>query len=102
MQDAKDSIPVAQLAMMQAKEQYDLASGRYKVGLGDAVELKDAENTYRQAQLEYYSNLMKYNIAAANLERVTGAPIASQTHEEPSTTEIQTETPQDNTQDGNL
>lgn len=102
MQDAKDSIPVAQLAMMQAKEQYDLASGRYKVGLGDAVELKDAENTYRQAQLEYYSNLMKYNIAAANLERVTGAPIASQTHEEPSTTEIQTETPQENTQDGNL
>lgn len=74
-QNAKDSIPVAELAMMQAKEQYDLASGRYNVGLGDAVELKDAENTYRQAQLEYYSNLMNYNIAAANLERVTGAPI---------------------------
>ena len=76
LQNAKDSIPVSQLAMMQAKEQYDLASGRYKVGLGDAVELKDAENTYRKAQLEYYSNLMNYNIAAANLERVTGAPIA--------------------------
>lgn len=75
LQNAKDSIPVSQLAMMQAKEQYDLASGRYKVGLGDAVELKDAENTYRKAQLEYYSNLMNYNIAAANLERVTGAPI---------------------------
>lgn len=75
LENAKDSIPVAELAMMQAKEQYDLASGRYKVGLGDAVELKDAENTYRQAQLEYYSNLMNYNIAAANLERVTGAPI---------------------------
>ena len=77
LQNAKDSIPVSQLAMMQAKEQYDLASGRYKVGLGDAVELKDAENTYRKAQLEYYSNLMNYNIAAANLERVTGAPIAA-------------------------
>ena len=75
LQNAKDSIPVSSLAMMQAKEQYDLASGRYKVGLGDAVELKDAENTYRQAQLEYYSTLMNYNIAAANLERVTGAPI---------------------------
>ena len=77
LQNAKDSIPVSQLAMMQAKEQYDLASGRYKVGLGDAVELKDAENTYRKAQLEYYSNLMNYNIAAANLERVTGAPITA-------------------------
>lgn len=81
LQNAKDSIPVSQLAMMQAKEQYDLASGRYKVGLGDAVELKDAENTYRKAQLEYYSNLMNYNIAAANLERVTGAPIAANVNE---------------------
>lgn len=75
LQNSKDSIPVSSLAMLQAKEQYDLASGRYKVGLGDAVELKDAENTYRQAQLEYYSTLMNYNIAAANLERVTGAPL---------------------------
>lgn len=73
--NAQDSIPVAELAMIQAKEQYDLASGRYKVGLGDAVELKDAETTYRQAQLEYYANLMNYNIAAANIERVIGAPI---------------------------
>ncbi len=75
LQNAKDSIPVSALAMTQAKEQYDLASGRYKVGLGDAVELKDAENTYRKSQLEYYSNLMNYNISAANLERVTGSPI---------------------------
>ena len=43
--------------------------------MGDAVELKDAENTYRQAQLEYYSDLMNYNISAANMERVIGAPI---------------------------
>ena len=73
--NAKDSIPVATLAMMEAKEQYSLASGRYKVGLGDAIELKDAENTYLTAQLEYYSNLMNYNISLANLERVIGAPV---------------------------
>lgn len=75
-QNARDSIPVAALAMMEAKEQYDLANGRYKVGFGNAIELKDAENTYRTAQLEYYANLMNYNIAVANLERVTGMPIA--------------------------
>ena len=73
--NARDSIPVAELAMMQAKEQYDLASGRYKVGLGDAIELKDAANTYRNSELDYYSNLMNYNISVANLERVTGMPI---------------------------
>lgn len=81
-QNAKDSIPVSALAMVQAKEQYNLASGRYKVGLGDAVELKDAENTYRNAQLEYYSNLMNYNIAEANLERVTGTPIKPSENED--------------------
>ncbi len=81
LQNSKDSIPVAALAMMQAKEQYDLASGRYKVGLGDAIELKDAETTYRQSQLSYYSTLMNYNIAAANLERVTGSPINSSSND---------------------
>ena len=80
--NSKDSIPVSQLAMLQAKEQYDLASGRYKVGLGDAVELKDAETTYKQAQLDYYSILMNYNVAAANLERVTGSPISSESQQE--------------------
>lgn len=73
--NAQDSIPVAKLSMEQAKEQYDLASGRYKVGLGDAIELKDAENTYRNAQLDYYRTLLDYNVAAANIERVIGSPI---------------------------
>lgn len=75
LNNAQDSIPVAKLSMSQAKEQYNLASGRYKVGMGDAIELKDAETTYRNAQLDYYSTLLNYNTAAANVERVIGAPI---------------------------
>lgn len=73
--NAQESVPVALSSMKEAKEQYDLASGRYKVGMGDAVELKDAENTYRNAQLSYYNTLTQYNITAANLEKVVGAPI---------------------------
>lgn len=73
--NAQDSIPVAKLSMKQAKEQYALASGRYKVGMGDAIELKDAENTYRTSQLDYYSTLMNYHVAAANIERVIGSPV---------------------------
>lgn len=73
--NAQETIPVAKSSMNQAKEQYDLASGRYKVGMGDAVELKDAENTYRNSQLNYYNSLTQYNISAANLEKVVGAPI---------------------------
>lgn len=73
--NAQETIPVAKSSMNEAKEQYDLASGRYKVGMGDAVELKDAENTYRTAQLNYYNALTQYNITAANLEKVVGSPI---------------------------
>lgn len=77
LQNAQESVPVARSSMMVAKEQYELASGRYKVGMGDAIELKDAETTYRNSQLSYYNTLMQYNIAASNLEKVVGAPIPS-------------------------
>ena len=73
--ELEDSIPVSKMALSQAKEQYDLANGRYKVGLGDAIEFKDAENTYRNAQLDYYKTLLDYNVAAANLEKVVGIPL---------------------------
>ncbi len=77
MTNAQESITVAKLSMDQAKEQYDQASGRYKVGLGDAIELKDAETTYRNAQLDYYNSLLNYHVSAANLERLMGVPLQS-------------------------
>jgi len=70
-----DGIRVARLAMEAAKEQQYQAARRYQVGYGDAIEFKDSENTYLNAQLDYYSALLQYNINAAELERVIGAPI---------------------------
>lgn len=75
LHNAQQSIPVSRLSMNQAQEQYNLASGRYKVGLGDAIELKDAENTFRNAQLDYYNSLLNYSVSAANIERVIGTPV---------------------------
>ena len=72
---AQESVSVAKLSMEQAKEQYDQASGRYKVGLGDAIELKDAETTYRNSQLDYYNAILNYHVSAANLEKLMGAPL---------------------------
>ena len=46
--------------------------------MGDVIELKDAETTYRNAQLSYYKALLDYNISAANLERVVGVPIVAE------------------------
>ena len=73
--NSHDSLDVAKLALQQAKERQYLAFRRYQVGLGDAIEFKDSENTYLNAQLDYYNNLLNYNINAAELERVIGAPI---------------------------
>ncbi len=73
--NSHDSIAVAKLALQQAKEQQYQAFRRYQVGLGDAIEFKDSENTYLNAQLSYYQTLLQYNIHAAELERVVGAPI---------------------------
>ncbi len=72
---AQESVSVAKLSMDQAKEQYDQASGRYKVGLGDAIELKDAETTYRNSQLDYYNAILNYHVSAANLEKLMGSPL---------------------------
>ena len=73
--NSHDSLGVSKLALQQAKERQYQAFRRYQVGLGDAIEFKDAENSYLNAQLDYYSNLLNYNINAAELERVIGAPI---------------------------
>jgi len=75
LMNSHDSIAVSKLALQQAKEQQYQAFRRYQVGLGDAIEFKDSENTYLNAQLDYYSTLLQYNVNAAELERVIGAPI---------------------------
>ena len=75
LMNTHDSIRVSKLALQQAKEQQYQAFRRYQVGLGDAIEFKDSENTYLNAQLDYYNVLLNYNINAAELERVIGAPI---------------------------
>lgn len=77
LKNAQQSIPVARTSMEVAKERYDLAAGRYKAGLGDAIELKDAQNEFMSAKLQYYNTLMQYHITAANLERVIGAPLTA-------------------------
>lgn len=73
--NARDGVPVAKKAMEQAQVQYEIAAGRYRTGLSDAIELKDAEITYRNAQLNYYNTLMQYNTAVASVEKTVGMPI---------------------------
>jgi len=71
----KEAIVIAKLALDQAKEQYRQVTGRYKAGVGDAIELKDGENTYLNARLDFYNAVLNYNNTAASLEREIGLPL---------------------------
>ena len=71
----REAIVIAKLALDQAKEQYRQVTGRYKAGVGDAIELKDGENTYLNARLDFFNAMLNYNKTAASLEREIGLPL---------------------------
>lgn len=84
LKDAKARIPVTKAAMEKAQENYDITSGRYKVGYGDVIELKDASVALAGAKLNYFQTIYEYNSARANLEKSIGQtlkPEASETIE---------------------
>lgn len=73
LNNAKERIPVAELTKKQAKESYDLAVGRYKVGVGNYIEVKDAETSYSRAKLSYIQAVLDYNLAVAKLQNSMGS-----------------------------
>lgn len=75
LKNAESSIPITELSLKQAQEQHKLAMGRYKAGMGDAIELKDSENTYKNAKLDYIYSILQYKLASAEIERVVGSKL---------------------------
>lgn len=65
-------IPLYKDRVYQALENFELADGRYGVGLSNFIELQDARNQYLNAQQEYVQTIYNYNIAKAKLETATG------------------------------
>ena len=72
MTEKKAQIPVAILQVKQAKENYELSYGRYRVGEASPIELREAQVTYQEAQFAYYNTLYGYNSAKAALEKAIG------------------------------
>jgi outer membrane protein len=72
LQAAEASIATAELATHQAKENLDLANGRYAAGVGSPIEVSDAFATYVTAQANYTGALSNYKIAQATIEKAMG------------------------------
>lgn len=70
--DTSQRIVASKLAVQEARESYELSQGRYKAGVCDAIELKEAQISYENAKLAYISNVYEYNSAKATLEKAIG------------------------------
>jgi outer membrane protein len=70
--ELQERIKANKAAADAAKENLDLANGRYQVGVGNIIEVTDAQNTYTDAQTTYVRVLYDYKIADAQLTRAIG------------------------------
>jgi len=71
---AIDRIAVAEKAVRQAQENYDLATGRYQVGVGSPLEITDAEVSLANAKANYIQALYDMKVSEAKIEKAMGLP----------------------------
>ncbi len=74
MIELEKQVPLLAVKVRQTLENFELADGRYSVGLGDYIELQDAKVKYNNAQHSYVETIYKYNVARANLEKAIALP----------------------------
>jgi len=70
--ETQERIKATESAATAAKENLDLAQGRYQVGVGSIIEVTDAETLYTEAQINYVRTIYEYKIADAQLARAMG------------------------------
>ena len=72
LREADESVQNTELTVRQAKENLDLAQGRYDAGVGNPIEVSDALVAHATAQANYISALYNYKTASAGIERAIG------------------------------
>jgi outer membrane protein TolC len=70
--ELQERIKANEAALNAAKENLDLANGRYQVGVGSIIEATDAQTLYTEAQTTYIRTLYDYKIAEAQFIRAIG------------------------------
>ncbi|MBM4146746.1 MAG: TolC family protein, partial [Nitrospira sp.] len=69
---AEEAIPTAKLGVEQAQENLDIANGRYAAGVGNPIEVTDAEVGLTNARTFYIQALYVDKVARASLEKAMG------------------------------
>ncbi len=69
---AQEQIVVTEKTQIQAQENFELATGRYQVGVGSPLEVTDAETLLANAKANYVTALYNYKVAEAKIEKAMG------------------------------
>ncbi len=72
LKEASQKIETLKIALKQAKENLDLAMGRYEVGIGSSIEVVDAIVLYEQTNTQYWQAIYDYNITYAQIQKTVG------------------------------
>jgi outer membrane protein len=72
---ADEQIGVTEKTQAQAQENFELATGRYQVGVGSPLEVTDAEVLLANAKANYITALYSYKVAEAKIEKAMGLPV---------------------------
>ncbi len=72
LKEASQRVETLKIALKQAKENLDLAMGRYEVGVGSSIEVVDAIVLYEQTNTQYWQAIYDYNVTYAEIEKTTG------------------------------
>jgi outer membrane protein len=73
LQQAAESIRVAEERLQEARENLHLAEERYSTGIGNIIELTDAQALLTTAQASHVESIYAYKIALASLEKATAS-----------------------------
>jgi outer membrane protein TolC len=72
LKDAEERIPTSELTVKQAEENLEIANGRYAAGVGNPIEVTDAEVSLSNAKTAYIQSLYDYKATRASLEKAVG------------------------------
>ena len=75
MRQLERKIPLMNQKVKATLENFELADGRYSVGLNNYVELQDALANYNTAQLNFVEAVFEYNVARETLLKSMGVGV---------------------------